>query len=216
MHWRTVAADHPPNYVAVDMQLPRDRSDAPLLDRIQAKDLRDQVRGYGHGATRVPTWYVWRGARTPGEASPAARQRSGSSAATVEMPARRWPPRESRCRWYMRPVEQRPPPAGNPGASLYVRRQGRRRPRHRRCRPEQLAARCVRASAETAQRAGRVRHASAGNDRRPLAGRCRASGASRRGCSTGYRDRSGCTRRPAYGTRRTGTDGLDGPTAPPD
>jgi hypothetical protein len=60
------------------MQLPRDRSDAPLLDGVQAQDLRDQVRGYGHAATRATTWYVWPGVRTSDEASPAAGQRSGS------------------------------------------------------------------------------------------------------------------------------------------
>ena len=215
MRGRTVASDHSPNDVTVDVQLPRDRSDAPLLDRIQAKDLRDQVRGYGHGATRVPTSHVWRGIRTPGEASPAAGHRSGSSAAMVEMPAHRWPPRGSRCRWCMRPVDQRPPPAGNPGASLYIRRQGQRRPQQRPCRAERPAARCVRASAVNARHAARVRRPSAGNERRPRAAPSRASDASKPDCNTDCRDRSGCTRRPACGIRRIGTDGLDDPTAPP-
>ena len=102
----------------------------------------------------------------------------------------------------MPPVEQRPPPSGNPGASLYVRRRhGQRR---------------AGASATTARRAGGGHGASAGSDWRPRAGRRRASDASRRGRNTGCRDRSGCTRRPGCGTRRTGTDGLEGPTTPPD
>ena len=102
----------------------------------------------------------------------------------------------------MPPVEQWPSPTGNPGASLYVRRRhGQRR---------------AGASAATARRAGGGHGASAGSDWRPRAGRRRAPGASRRGCNTDCRDRSGCTRRPGCGTRRTGTDGPEGPTTPPD
>ena len=102
----------------------------------------------------------------------------------------------------MPPVEQRPPPPGNPGASLYVRRRhGQRR---------------AGASAATARRAGGGHGASAGSDWRLRAGRRRGPDASRRGRNTGCRDRSGCTRRPGCGTRRTGTDGLEGPTTPPD
>ena len=104
----------------------------------------------------------------------------------------------------MPPVEQRPSPSGNPGASLYVRR----RRRH----PERRAG----ASAAIARHAGRGHGASAGSDWRPRVGQRRAPGASRRGCNTDCRDRSGCTRRPGCGTRRTGTDGLEGPTTPPD
>jgi hypothetical protein len=104
----------------------------------------------------------------------------------------------------MPPVEQRPSPWGNPGASLYVRR----RRRH----PERRAG----ASAAIARHAGRGHGASAGSDWRPRVGQRRAPGASRRGCNTDCRDRSGCTRQPGCGTRRTGTNGLEGPTTPPD
>ena len=116
----------------------------------------------------------------------------------------------------MLPVEQRLPPAGNPGASLYVRRPRQRGPRCRRRHTERLAAQRADASAGIGRRAARVHRASAGSDRRLPAGRRRAPGASRRDRNTGCRDRSGCTRRPGCGTRRTGTDGLEGPTTPPD
>ena len=66
------------------------------------------------------------------------------------------------------------------------------------------------------RRAAGVHHASAGNDRLPRVGQGRASDASRCGCNTGCRDHSDCTRRPERGTRRTGTNGLDGPPTPPD
>ena len=122
-----VAGDDAPHDIAVDMQLARDRAHAPLLDRMQAQDLRNQVRGCGHGATRwAASWPAWRGAGSLGGASRVAWLRSGGSGAPWGVPARRWWGRLwwRRCRVCMRPVEQRPPPTGNPGASLDVR--GRR------------------------------------------------------------------------------------------
>ena len=50
MNGRVVAGDHAPHDIAMHTQLPRDRSRAPLLDHVEAQDLRDQVRGCGHGA----------------------------------------------------------------------------------------------------------------------------------------------------------------------
>jgi hypothetical protein len=46
-----VGSEHAAHDVAVHVQLPGDGADTPLLDGVQAQDLRNQVRGYGHGAT---------------------------------------------------------------------------------------------------------------------------------------------------------------------
>ena len=88
MNGRVVAGDHAPHDIAMHTQLPRDRSRAPLLDRVQAQDLRDQVMGRGHGAAGSPaSWHVGRGAGSPGAASRVERLRSGSSAALPRMSA---------------------------------------------------------------------------------------------------------------------------------
>jgi hypothetical protein len=41
--------EHAAHCVAVDVQLTRDGAHAPVLDLVQAQDLRAQFRGYGHG-----------------------------------------------------------------------------------------------------------------------------------------------------------------------
>ncbi len=106
----------------------------------------------------------------------------------------------------MPPVEQRPPPPGNPGASLYVRR--RRQRRHRRRRPPERRAG---ASAAIARHAAGGHGESAGSEQRHHAAPGHECCANRRGCSTGCRDRSGCTAPLGCGSRRTGTNALDGP-----
>ena len=65
---RAVAGEHAPHGVAMHVQLARDGAHAPVLDRVQAQDLRDQVRGYGHGAAAGQRRHVGRGAGSPGAA----------------------------------------------------------------------------------------------------------------------------------------------------
>ena len=104
---------------------------------------------------------------------------------------RRW-----RCGVSMPPVEQRPPPVGNPGASRYVRRRPCRRRQHG-----------VGASAATAAREPCGRATSAGNAARPGAAHLHGPGAGTAGRSSGCRGRSGCKERPGRGNAHTGTAG---------
>ena len=211
-HGRAGDAEHPTHDIAVNVQLPGDRAHAPLLDRVQAQDLRDQLRGCGHGVTRwAPSGPVRCGAGSPDEASAAARHRSAGNARVLRE-RRRW----GRARWSgpcrvcMSPVEQRAPQRGNPGASRYLLLRCCRcccRRHHR--------ANGAGASAVTARRARCAQGASTGSDVRPCGAPHCAPDASRRARSSGCRDRSDCTRQPGRGTLRTGTNGLDGPHAPP-
>ena len=212
VHRRAVAAEHAPHGVAVHVQLPRDGAHAPLLDRVEAQDLRDQVRGQRHDAVRRAPPRAGRGAGTPGAATLAGEHRSDGRSrrrwmapgAAASPPGRCRPVRMRRCRASMRPVEQPPPGAGNPGASRYVRRRRRRRRRHD-----------AGASGAIVPNGPCGRGASADSGGPPLAEPRHAPGASRAGRSSGCRDRSGCTARPARGNGRTGTGGPDGPCAHP-
>jgi hypothetical protein len=84
------------------VQLPRDGAHAPLLHRVQAQDLRHQVRGYGHGAVARAS----RGAGSPGARLWTAAGRSVGRSST----ARRWPAlgrrRASQCPWRCRQVRR--------------------------------------------------------------------------------------------------------------
>ncbi len=217
MYWSAVARQHPAHDVAVHMQLPGDGAHAPLLHGVQPQDLRDQVRGYGHdaspGAASVDR-DAGRDAGSPGARRPAAPRRSGSRPMTqrVLCLVRRAPPwwcpgSMRRCLGSMRPVEQRPPLAGNPGASRSVR--AGHHDHRRRCAPRDAAA-----SAET------VRHAQGGHAMKTDNGARRhgephpETAASTAGCNGGCRGRSGCTARPARDSQRTGTGGLVAPQAP--
>lgn len=207
VHRRAVAAEHAPHGVAVHMQLPRDGAHAPLLHRVQAQDLRHQVRGYGHGAAWTaptsPPRPVGRGAGSPGAPGLAVTYRNGGSTSTpvqrsaaARSPRRGCADRLKRCRASMPPVEQRPPPAGNPGASRYVRR--------RPCRQRQHG---VGASAVTAAREPCARATSAGNAARSGAAHLHGPGAGTPGRSNGCRGHSGCTERPGCDSAHTGTAG---------
>ena len=199
------------------MQLPGDGAHAPLLHGAQPQDLRHQVRGYGHDATPGAASAgraAGRGAGSLGARGPAAPRRSaGRSRAQparcfVRRAPRWWCPGSMRwCRGSMRPVEQRRPPAGNPGASRSVR--ARRHDHHRR-RVRHSAA----ASAGIARRAHGDRPTKTGNAARCRAGPHPETAASTGGCNSGCRGRSGCTAPPARDSARTGTDGLVAPQAP--
>ncbi|GEM_PF-2202635 len=105
----------------------------------------------------------------------------------------------------MPPVEQRPPPAGNPGASRYVRHccRGRLPPQHGADANDAIA---VRVPGDRARSAGSA--ARSGAVPRP------GPGAGRPARSSGCHGHSSCTARPGCGIARTGTGGRVGPCAP--
>ena len=211
---RAVAGDHAAHGVAVNMQLPRDGPHTPLLHRVQAQDLRNHVRGYGHRAVRLAAQRASDGAGSLAERRHSTGRRSAGSARARCRPAlvrARWcrsPPgcwrRRQRCsrpmrccRGSMRAVKHRYGRHGNPGASHSVR-----------------ARRGARASAGCARRAQVGRGTSADSGRRLRAGPHRAPGANTRGRSSGCRGRSDCTAAPARGSPRTGTNAPRSPRRP--
>lgn len=218
VHRRAVARQDPPHGIAMHVQLPRDGAHAPLLHRVQAQDLRHQVRGNGHGATARSG----RGAGSPGARPQSAACRSGGRSST----ARRWRARGRRgapriprrcrpvrrwcCRASMPPVEPTPLPAGNPGASRSVRRPLRLPPHLGR--PH--AGRGAGANGVSAAHARCVRARNVGSAVRPRAAPAHGPDAGTAGRSSGCRGRSGCTGGPARGSARTGTGGRVGPCAP--
>jgi hypothetical protein len=208
-HWRAVQCEHTPHGVAVHMQLAGDSAHAPLLGGVQAQDLRDQLRGYGHGAAlrKSPASGAGHGAGIPGvPKSPAALSNECSAAASWALwrPAaasrRRRPGSMRRCRVSMRPVEQPRPRPVNPDASHYLRY------------PCTKDGGC--ASVACVPRVPCGQGESAGSAGRHLAVQRLGPGASRRSCSSADHGRSGCTAGPGRGNARTGTGGLDGPCTP--
>ena len=106
----------------------------------------------------------------------------------------------------MPPVEPKPPPVWNPGASRYVRRHlllGRHHARHG-----------AGANAASALRARCARPRSTGSVVRSAAVHPHGLGGCTPGRSSGCRGRSGCTEGPGRGIGRTGTGGRVGPCAP--
>jgi hypothetical protein len=106
----------------------------------------------------------------------------------------------------MPPVEQRRPPAGNPGASRYVRRRLYRRWRHGRHGAGANVVSAARARCGRARSAGSA--ARSGVEPRP------GPDAGTADRSSGCPGRSGCTAPLGRDSARTGTGGLDSPCAP--
>ena len=212
---------HTAHGVAVHMQLAGDGANPPLLCSTQTQDLRNQIRGYGHGAT-LGAPGAGHGARSPGAPSRAAASRSADTARARRVWRWRswarqrseWWPRRAQTRaprWCgvsMRPVEPQRPLAGNPGASRSAE-DHRRRHRH----PHREHGN-VGASAVTVRRAQAGRAASVGIGLRSRAERPGAPCASTPGRSSDCHGRSGCTARPGRGNARTGTGALEHPCTP--
>ena len=218
MHRRTATGEYPPHGITMHVQLPRDGAHAPLLHRVQAQDLRHQVRGYGHGAVARAGC----GAGSPGARPRAASGRNGGRSSTVRRGwrcgrlrapkgLRRW--RQVRrwcCRASMPPVEPTPSLAGNPGASRSVRLR-LSLPLH----PGQPhAGPGAGATGVSAAHAPCVRAESAGSAVRPGAAPAHGPDAGTACRSSGCRGRSGYTKGPGRGIGRTGTGGRDSPCAP--
>jgi hypothetical protein len=200
--------------VAVHMQLPGDGAHPPLLHRVQAQDLRDQVRGYGHGATLGASG-AGHGAGSPGAPRPGcglAQRRQSQAwwrvvAVVVEVVVGVrpsgwwWPCPQARApRWCGCPCGQwsrSHPGLGNPGAS----RSAARHRCHRRRRHHHRAHGGVGASAATARRGQSGLAETVGIDVHSRAEPRRAPGAGTAGRSSGCHGRSGCTARPDAATR---------------
>jgi hypothetical protein len=203
------------------MQLPGDGANPPPLRRMQTQDLRNQVRGYGHGAT-LDAQGAGHDEGSPGAPRPAAPWHSAGTARAwwswwswwwSPRPSGWWPPcpqaRVPRwCGVSMWPVEPQPPRAGNPGASRSAAGHHHRRRHHHR------AHGTVGASAATARRGLSGPAETVGIGVRSRAEPRRAPGAGTAGHSSDCHDRSGCTARPGRGNAHTGTCALEHPCTP--
>ena len=170
-----VAGEHAPHGVAMHVQLARDGAHAPLLDRVQAQDLRHQVRGYGHGAA-VAGVTAWRTRPQRGAlAQPAGAERRQRQHVPQRrrLPARRHGGVGRGDRWRCRAVHAASGAAATPGWEPWCVTL---------CVASPLLAAAARrlAPASRSLRRGRCgRGASAGSAARPRAAQRHAPGASR-------------------------------------